>query len=79
VACFILGISCLGYSVSVVYLRGMGKRLGEDALELDGSLYGRKSLDTGPDAGPGGGGGGILQQRHFREYSGMADDDSAVF
>ncbi|CAE7505777.1 unnamed protein product, partial [Symbiodinium microadriaticum] len=74
VASFVLGIACVGYSLAVLNLRGLGKRLGEDALELDGSLYGRKSLDASDHVMGGGG----LQQRHFREYSGC-DEDSAVF
>ena len=75
VASFVLGICCVSYSMAVLSLKGLGKRQGEDALELEGSLYGRKSLDGG-DISIGGGKG--MQQRHFREYS-CSDEDSAVF
>eukprot|EP00602_Paraphysomonas_sp_CaronLab_P009497 CAMPEP_0185018206 /NCGR_PEP_ID=MMETSP1103-20130426/1005_1 /TAXON_ID=36769 /ORGANISM="Paraphysomonas bandaiensis, Strain Caron Lab Isolate" /LENGTH=366 /DNA_ID=CAMNT_0027547935 /DNA_START=531 /DNA_END=1634 /DNA_ORIENTATION=- len=46
VACFVLGLACCLYSIPILRLRDVGKRLGEDALELDGSVYGRKSLDS---------------------------------
>lgn len=44
-ACFIFGIIYALYSMSVLHLRSVGKRLGEDSLELEGSIYGRSLLD----------------------------------
>jgi hypothetical protein len=44
--CFILGIVYSLYSMSVLHLRSVGRRLGEDSLELEGSLYGRSLLDA---------------------------------
>ena len=32
--------------MSVLHLRSVGRRLGEDSLELEGSLYGRSLLDA---------------------------------
>jgi hypothetical protein len=31
--------------MSVLHLRSVGRRLGEDSLELEGSIYGRSGLD----------------------------------
>jgi hypothetical protein len=45
-ACFILGIVYSLSSMSVLHLRSVGRRLGEDSLELEGSLYGRSLLDA---------------------------------
>ncbi len=43
---FLLGIIYCLYSISIFHLRSVGKRLGEEAVELEGSLYGRSSLDA---------------------------------